>query len=151
MKFIRKYLLSAVVTVMLMFAGNGLLKAQDEITGSEKENQTEKDVVEVINNSEEHTIFASLLEDAQVVDLLKQKGPYTVLAPTDEALENEELESIKQDPQRLQDFVVSHLFQGEVSSENVKNARNIEIKEGDIKASNGVVHFIDEVINSSEQ
>ena len=151
MKFTRKYLLSAVVTAMLMFAGSGLLKAQDEIKGNEKKNQTEGDVVEVINNSEEHTIFASLMEEAQVVDLLKQEGPYTVLAPTDEALENEDLESIKQDPQRLQDFVVSHLFQGEVSSEDVENARNIEIEEGDIQASNGVVHFINEVISNATQ
>jgi uncharacterized surface protein with fasciclin (FAS1) repeats len=106
------------------------------------------DVVDVINESEDHTILAELLEDTELDNVIAQQGPFTVVAPTDDAFEamGDELEQIKADPERAQNIVIGHLFQGEVPATDVEPALEIEVQEGDIPASNGLVHVVDEVI-----
>jgi len=105
-------------------------------------------VVDVIKNSEDHTIFAELMETANVEEILSQEGPYTVIAPTDDAFRKrgDEFEQIRNDPAQVQAVVINHLFQGEVSAEEVQPAINVEIEAGDIPASNGIVHTTNEVI-----
>lgn len=106
------------------------------------------DVISVINESDNHTIFADLIAESQLTETLSQQGPFTVLAPTDEAFENisAELDEIRQDPQQLQNIVINHLFQGEASSEEVQTNFGVEVSDGDKEASNGIVHSIDEVL-----
>lgn len=106
------------------------------------------DVVDVINESEDHTILAELLEDTELDNVIAQQGPFTVVAPTDDAFEamGDELEQIKADPERAQNIVIGHLFQGEVPATDVEPALEVEVQEGDIPASNGLVHVVDEVI-----
>lgn len=105
-------------------------------------------VVETVEASEDHTIFAELLNETGLGDAISDQGPYTIIAPTDEAFEalGDELEQIRQDEEMLQNIVVGHLFQGEVSSADAGPALEVEIIEGDIKASNGLVHITSEVI-----
>ncbi|MCC5913308.1 MAG: fasciclin domain-containing protein [Balneolaceae bacterium] len=105
-------------------------------------------VVDVINDSEDHTIFAQLLADTEMDNIISEQGPFTVIAPTDDAFNalGDELEQIQADPERAQNIVVSHLFQGEVPSEDVEPALGIEVASGDIGADNGLVHVVDEVI-----
>jgi uncharacterized surface protein with fasciclin (FAS1) repeats len=81
--------------------------------------------------------------------VLQQPGPYTVLAPTNEAFEElgeDKIKTLKENPQELQNVLVGHLFQGNVSSSDVEEAREVNVTKGDIEASNGVVHVIDEVM-----
>lgn len=105
-------------------------------------------VVDVINDSEDHTIFAQLLADTEMDNIIAEQGPFTVIAPTDDAFNalGDELEQIQADPERAQNIVVSHLFQGEVPSEDVEPALGIEVASGDLSADNGLVHVVDEVI-----
>lgn len=121
--------------LIALFVGLGAVQAQD-------------DVVEVVQNSEDHTIFAELLEETEMVELLKEEGPYTVLAPTDEAFESlgDELETLKENPQELQNVVIGHLFNGQIGAADVEEARSVNVTQGDIEASNGTVHVIDEVM-----
>jgi len=106
------------------------------------------DVVEVINNSEDHTIFASLLSETNLDDAISDQGPYTVVAPNDEAFEalGDELDQLRSDPDMLQNVLIGHLFQGEVTAEEAEPALGVNITDGDIPASNGLVHVTDEVI-----
>jgi len=106
------------------------------------------DVISIINESDNHTIFAELIAEAQLTETLNQQGPFTVLAPTDEAFENvrAEIDEMRQDPQQLQNIVINHLFQGEASSEEVETNFGVAVSDGDKQASNGIVHSIDEVI-----
>lgn len=115
---------------------------------SEAQQTAGDDVVSVVNSSDDHTVFADLIAEAQLSETLQQAGPFTVLAPTDEAFEaiSSEVEELKQNPQQLQNVVINHLYQGEVSSEEVETNFGIEVKDGDIDASNGVIHSIDEVM-----
>lgn len=105
-------------------------------------------VVDVINDSEDHTIFAELLAETELDNVVAQPGPFTIVAPTDEAFEalGPELDQLRESPEQLQNVVIGHLFQGEVPSEDVGPSLGIEIGSGDIPASNGLVHSSEEVI-----
>lgn len=105
-------------------------------------------VVDVINSNSENTLFAELLQETDMPEVLEQEGPYTVLVPTDEAIESldADVEELKENPDQLQGILRNHLYQGEMSAEEVEAALNISVTDGDAEAANGVVHEIDEVI-----
>ncbi|TVR15700.1 MAG: fasciclin domain-containing protein [Balneolaceae bacterium] len=105
-------------------------------------------IVDVINSSEDHTIFAELLAETELDNIIAQQGPFTVVAPTNEAFEalGADLDQLRENPDQLQNIVIGHLFQGEVEAAEVEPALGIAIEEGDISASNGLVHISDEVI-----
>ena len=105
-------------------------------------------VVDVINESDDHTILAELLETTELNNVIAQQGPFTVVAPTDAAFEEigDELDELRQDPEQAQNILKGHLFQGEVPAEQTEPALNIEITNGDIQATNGLVHVTDTVI-----
>ncbi len=107
-------------------------------------------VVDVINASEDHTIFSELLEESELDNVIAQPGPFTVVAPTDEAFEamGDELNQIRENPDALQNVVIGHLFQGEVTAEEAEPALGITVVTGDIPASNGLVHTTNEVIQN---
>lgn len=115
------------------------------VTAQESDN-----IVDVINSSEDHTVFSELLNETQLAGVVAEQGPFTVVAPTDDAFEamGDELEEIRSNPETLQNVIIGHLFQGEVSAEETASFLEIEITEGDISASNGMVHITDEVINN---
>lgn len=144
MKTSGSFILKGIIAVALIFSANALY-AQDygEATASGET------VVDVINNSEDHTILASLLEETMLTETLAQpQGTFTVLAPTDEAfMEVEEaLNQLRGNPEQLQQVVLNHLFQGMASADDVEDALELNIEQGDIQASNGLVHVIDQVI-----
>ncbi len=107
-------------------------------------------VVDVISDSDEHTIFTELLVETQLSGVISEQGPFTVVAPTDAAFEalGDEYEQMRANPEVMQNVVIGHLFQNEVSAEEAEQFLGIEIKDGDIPASNGVVHTTDEVIQN---
>ena len=108
-------------------------------------------VVDVINESEDHTVLAELLEITELNNVIAQQGPFTVVAPTDAAFEEmgSELEQLRQDPEQAQNVIIGHLFQGAVPAEEAEPALNIEITNGDIQATNGLVHVTDTVITNN--
>lgn len=105
-------------------------------------------VIDVISQSEDHTIFSELLGETELDNVIAQPGPFTIIAPTDQAFEamGPELDQIRENPQALQNVIIGHLFQGEVSSEDIMAALDVNIHDGDIAASNGLVHVTDEVM-----
>lgn len=107
-------------------------------------------IVEVIKNSENHTVFADLLEETGYNDVVSQAGPYTVIAPTDQAFEemDQNLEDLRANSDSLESVVISHLFQGEISADRAESSLGIEITESGIEASNGTVHVSSEVIEN---
>jgi uncharacterized surface protein with fasciclin (FAS1) repeats len=108
-------------------------------------------VVDVINESDDHTILAELLQTTELNNVIAQQGPFTVVAPTDEAFEEmgPELDALREDPEQAQNVIIGHLFQGEVPAEQAEPALNIEITNGDIPATNGLVHVTDTVIENN--
>ncbi|MEH2248034.1 fasciclin domain-containing protein [Nostoc sp.] len=136
--------------------------------------QTGTDIVSIAASSSSFTTLTSLLKTAGLADVLKQPGPYTVFAPTDEAfaaLPAATLQQLQQPENRdalikiLRYHVVpgavttSQLSAGELktyeekpvnikidSANNQVAVNNARIIQPDVKASNGVIHAINQVL-----
>ena len=135
--------------------------------------QVSNTVVDVIVNSEDHTLLEAAVGAAGLVDALSGEGPFTVFAPTDEAffaltealeITMEELLAIPQ----LVDILAHHVVAGVTYSTDLSDGQEIETLFGenvtvtinyegvfinqaqvvvaDIAADNGVVHVIDAVL-----
>ncbi|KAF8764545.1 Protein SSUH2 like protein [Argiope bruennichi] len=62
--------------------------------------------------------IAALIEATQLQPYLRQAGPITLFAPTDEAFA---LSNIPNDPRHLREFVLQHVVQGRVMPTDVRN------------------------------
>ncbi|MEH2372750.1 fasciclin domain-containing protein [Nostoc sp.] len=136
--------------------------------------QTRSDIVSLAASSSSLTTLTSLLKTAGLADILQQAGPYTVFAPTDEAfaaLPAATLQQLQQPENReaLIKILRYHVVPGAVTSSQfsagelktyedkpvniqidratnqivVNNARVIQ---PDIKASNGIIHAVNQVL-----
>merc|ERR1719345_3189 len=101
---------------------------------------------------------------ADLVDILSGKGPFTVFAPTNaafSALPASELKYLLKTKAALTEVLKYHVASGSVLSSALKNGEKIKTLEGadvnvtitkatvktaDVKATNGVVHIIDQVL-----
>ncbi|MHC5933993.1 fasciclin domain-containing protein [Nostoc sp.] len=136
--------------------------------------QTGSDIVSLAASSSSLTTLTSLLKTAGLADILQQPGPYTVFAPTDEAfaaLPAATLQQLQQPENRealikiLRYHVVpgaltaSQLSAGELKTyedrpvnikidraNNQVEVNNARVIQADIKASNGVIHAINQVL-----
>lgn len=132
-----------------------------------------KDIVDTAVSAGSFNTLAAALQAADLVDALKQPGPYTVFAPTDEAfakLPEGTVEDLlkPENKDKLITILTYHVVSGEVDSSEVvklKSAKtlngedvkiaivngkvmvdNATVVKADVKASNGVIHVIDTVI-----
>jgi uncharacterized surface protein with fasciclin (FAS1) repeats len=109
---------------------------------------------------------------AGLVETLQGEGPFTVFAPTDEAfaaLPAGTLDGLLADPEALKAILLYHVVSGAVTADQVVGMTSADTVEGspiaiavkdgkvflndaaqvtatDIKAANGVIHVIDQVI-----
>ena len=135
--------------------------------------QVSNTVVDVIVNSEDHTLLEAAVGAAGLVDALSGEGPFTVFAPTDEAvvaltealdITAEELLALP----NLGDILSYHVVGAEAYSTDLMDGQMIETLIGedvtvtinmdgvfindaqvtvaDVAADNGVVHVIDAVL-----
>ncbi|MEG3880391.1 fasciclin domain-containing protein [Microcoleus sp. herbarium7] len=128
------------------------------------------DIVETATNAGSFKTLATVIEAAGLLDLLQIPGPYTVLAPTDEAFAKISANTIAswlKDVPKLKKILTYHILFGEVLTENLLELTSAETVEGsvvgidtsdgikvndakvltpDIIADNGVIHVIDAVL-----
>ena len=129
----------------------------------------------IVDVAAEAGSFGTLLaaaEAAGLAETLATGGPFTVLAPTDEAfaaLPEGTLDALLADPEALADILLYHVIEGEVLAETVVTLDAATSLQGsdiaiavvdggvvlnesanvvttDVMASNGVIHIIDAVI-----
>ena len=127
-------------------------------------------IAELAVAAEGLTTLVAALKAADLVGALSGEGPFTVLAPTDDAfndLPEGALESLLADTEKLKTVLLSHVIEGTVLADTVvtldsattlsgqtlaiSTANGVEIGgagvlKTDIMASNGVIHLIDKVI-----
>ncbi len=129
-------------------------------------------IVDVVVNSEVHTILEQAVGAAQLVETLSGAGPFTLFAPTDEAfgkLPAGTLDALLVDPTGdLAKILQYHALSGEVLSTDLSNDQVAETVLGqditvtinndgvfindakvvitDIRTYNGVVHVIEDVL-----
>ena len=135
--------------------------------------QSEKDIVDTAVEAGTFNTLAAALTAADLIEVLKGEGPFTVFAPTDEAfakLPEGTVESLllPENKDQLVAILLYHVVAGSVTSDVVVtldsaatvNGASVEITTSDmgvmvdaanvtavdILASNGVIHVIDSVI-----
>ena len=162
---------NAQVTVADIEAGNGVVHVIDAVLLPPA--PVTNTVVDVIVNSEDHTLLEAAVIAADLVDALSAEGPFTVFAPTDAAITAlvEALEITAEDLlalPNLGEILQYHVVAGAAMSGDLTDGQEIETLLGsnvtvtinaegvfindaqvtvaDIEADNGVVHVIDAVL-----
>jgi len=100
-----------------------------------------KTVLDIVTDNEDTKHFADALEKSGFARVLKQQGPYTVVAPKNKAVEEAEL-NIEENPKNL---IQGQLYQGEIPAEEIESQLGVTIEKSDKSASNGVVYIVDKV------
>jgi len=160
-----------VVTLLLLGTVllSGLVNAGHHEMHDSKPKQAPS-IAELAVAAEGLTTLVAALKAADLVGALSGEGPFTVLAPTDDAfndLPEGTLESLLADTEKLKTVLLSHVIEGTVLADTVvtlnsattlsgqtlaiSTANGVEIGgagvlKTDIMASNGVIHLIDKVI-----
>lgn len=128
------------------------------------------DIVDTATSAGQFTTLVTALKEADLVDVLKGTGPYTVFAPTDAAfakLPKGALEGLLGDKEKLIAVLTYHVVPGKVMAADVKPGpvktvqgqsltvatkndsvmvNDARVIKADIAASNGVIHVIDTVV-----
>lgn len=133
--------------------------------------QTGKDIVETAVNAGSFKTLVAAVVAADLVETLKGAGPFTVLAPSDEAfakIPKEKLEALLKDKKALAQILKYHVISGKAMAADVvklNSAKTVQgqpvkivVKDGkvaingakvvttDIACKNGVIHVIDTVL-----
>jgi uncharacterized surface protein with fasciclin (FAS1) repeats len=92
-----------------------------------------KNIVQNAVNSKDHTTLVSLVKKADLVSTLEGPGPFTVLAPTNEAfakLPTATVDKVTSDPALLKKVLTYHVIAGRLSAADIED----KIKAGGGKA-----------------
>ncbi|PSV30720.1 MULTISPECIES: fasciclin domain-containing protein [unclassified Photobacterium] len=132
-----------------------------------------EDIVDIAVGNGSFNTLVTAVKAAGLVDTLKGTGPFTVLAPTDEAFSKLPAGTVEtllkpENKQKLIDILTYHVISGKVMADDVVKLNDATTLEGqkvnitvdngnvmindakvinaDVKASNGVIHVIDSVL-----
>lgn len=130
----------------------------------------EWDIVATALMGEVFTTLAGLVWDAGLIGALREPGPYTVFAPTDQAfaaVPDETLAAVRADKDLLTTVLTYHVVAGEIPLADLQPGpletlagidvevtregdkvfiNGVEIAAGDVEASNGVIHVMSGVL-----
>jgi uncharacterized surface protein with fasciclin (FAS1) repeats len=130
------------------------------------------DIVATAKSTGTFKTLVAALDAADKTEMLQEKGPYTVFAPTDEAFEKLPAGTVEnllkpENKEKLGKLLAYHVVKGQVMAKDVKtmkaptaNGASLDVKvsgknvtvndakvvKADVKASNGVIHVIDSVL-----
>lgn len=131
---------------------------------------TSRNLLETARKAGDFTTLISAVDRAGLAELLTDGGPYTLFAPSDGAfarLPDGVVDSLLAAPDTLADVVGYHVVPGRLTTGDVASRRSAEtfqgealalssngevrvdgahVVQGDIEASNGVIHIIDRVL-----
>lgn len=127
-------------------------------------------LLETAKNAGSFSTLLSALEEAELIPTLESPGPFTILAPTDEAfakLPEGTLDSLLKDLPKLKKVIGYHVLFGDVRAEDLAqideaptfegsvvavnqdggiNVNGTSVLQTDILTDNGVIHVIDGVL-----
>ncbi|XP_059187846.1 periostin, osteoblast specific factor b isoform X2 [Centropristis striata] len=133
----------------------------------------EKNMFEILTENGGFKIFLSLMEAAGLTDLLKQEGDFTLFAPSDKAfasLSERDLSLLMSDINALRTLLLYHINNGifigggletgvtnllkslqgsnlrVMFANNSMQVNSVQVPESDVMATNGVLHFVNQVL-----
>ena len=83
-----------------------------------------KNIIETLEDSENLSVFLDLIRMAGMEPMLRERGPFTVFVPTDEAflrVEKERMDEIRRDADKLLLIVSYHVVPGILTSEDLRS------------------------------
>lgn len=131
---------------------------------------TQYDIVGTALAGTVFTELAGLVVDAGLVDTLRSDGPFTVFAPTDAAfakIPTATLHQVQDDPELLATVLTYHVVPGKLTLADLQPGKlttvagvdldvtrkgdqvfinGFEIATGNVMATNGVIHVMDDVL-----
>ena len=127
-------------------------------------------LIEVLPEAGDFATLIEALEAASLTEFLRGQGPFTLLAPTDDAfaaLDQDVLNKLLADQERLNDLLRYHVLRGRytfVDLEGISTVTTLEgselqvdaedgvrldeasVVESDIEADNGIIHVLDQIM-----
>ena len=127
----RNFLAVAILTLGFAFTSN----AQKTVMVGGAAMYPNKNIVENAVNSKDHTTLVAAVKEADLVETLQSKGPFTVFAPTNAAFDKLPAGTVEtllmtENKKTLQTILTYHVVAGKMSSADIAKA----IKKGDGKA-----------------
>jgi uncharacterized surface protein with fasciclin (FAS1) repeats len=114
--------------ILTVLAGIGAFCFTSEFSRlSAAEAAGKKDIVDTAIAAKQFTTLVTAVKAAELVDVLKGKGPFTVLAPTDKAfakVPKEQLEALLKDKKKLQAVLTYHVVPGKAMAADVVVSRS---------------------------
>ena len=128
-----KKVLSIFVFVFICMSG---IKAQNTVMVGGEAMYPSKDIVTNALNSKAHTTLVAAVKAAGLVETLQGDGPFTVLAPTNDAFENLPDGTVEtllkpENKKKLTGILTYHVIPGDMSYNDIADA----IEEGNGKAT----------------
>ncbi len=133
--------------------------------------ETGMDIVESASQFAQIQYFHTLIVETGLEDKLREEGPFTIFAPTNQAfndLPKDVMEGLLENPDELRDILRAHISSGTMLSDDLATVENIptfqgtvfEVKQheegisigdaqlvaADVVATNGAIHAIDKVL-----
>lgn len=134
--------------VMVAGIGKGVFAIEEEPERPERL-QT---VVDIVDGQDELSEFSDYLVEGDMDQILRDEGPFTVIAPTNQAfaeLPEDLVQAVEGDPQELQQLLSNHLFQGAHDAEEMQMHLPEDVTVVDeIQADNGVVLIVEDVVTA---
>jgi uncharacterized surface protein with fasciclin (FAS1) repeats len=152
----------------------GLKPAQKVTKATNINNIHMQDIIDTAVAAGNFKTLATALTVAGWIEPLKEAGPFTVFAPTDEAfakIPEETLKAVLADKAKLESILKYHVVAGKVMAADVMGMtsgktlqgtdvavkvdgdkvwiNNAEVVKADIECTNGVIHVIDTVLMPS--
>jgi len=164
----RMHAFTVSLALALLASASAAFAATDSNRDSSK---AKKDIVDTAVAAKDFKTLVTAVKAADLVDVLKGKGPFTVFAPTDKAfakIPKEKLAALLKDKQALAAVLTYHVVPGKVMAADVVKVdsaktvlgkplkivvkdKKVKINDAnviqtDIECSNGVIHVVDTVL-----
>lgn len=131
---------------------------------------TPASLTETIAATPQLSTLGGLVLKSGLTDTLKEAGPFTIFAPTNEAFSKvpaKTMDALLADPIKLKALLTYHVVPGKLLAQDIKNGNvktinganlalskagdfvTVEdgmVQKADVSASNGVVHIVDSVL-----
>jgi uncharacterized surface protein with fasciclin (FAS1) repeats len=126
-----------------------------------------KNIIDAITDDGSFQTLLSVLKTADLTDMLKGAGPFTLFAPNDEAFQRVNMDEITADREKLVSILTYHMVDGKLLAADIARdeqlmtingkSLTVQLEEGlqvidnakyvrtDIECANGVIQVIDNV------
>lgn len=137
-----------------------------------KDDDSQKNIVQVASSSPDHTLLVAALKAATYVDALSNAGPFTVFAPTDAAFKSLPPGTLDdllkpENKEKLRDILEYHVYVGVIRENmihdgmnlNQVNGSNVQLKKTEgkitvngsnviavVPTTNGIIYIVDQVL-----